>query len=108
MAGIVPEFWLEWGLGEKGDRAPRPPEADMLAAHDAVTTTSRKAQQKLRKLVNQGNHAAYTASLDQLPDTARPPGPGDPLGGATPRPSPRLVIGAYKGCLLYTSDAADE
>ena len=54
MAGIVPEPWLEWGLGEEGDRAPSPPQADMLAAHDAVTTNSRKAQQKLGKLVNQG------------------------------------------------------
>ena len=81
MAGIVLEPWLEWGLGEEGGRAPRPPEADMLAAHDAVTTNSRKAQQKLEKLVNQGRHAPHTASLDQLPDTARPPGPGDPLTG---------------------------
>ena len=47
MAGIIPESWLEWGLGEEGDRAPRPPEAAMLAANDAVTTNSRKAQQKL-------------------------------------------------------------
>ena len=61
MAGIVSESWLEWGLGEEEDRAPRPPEADMLAAHDAVTTYSRKAQQKLGKLVNQGRHAAHTA-----------------------------------------------
>ena len=61
MAGIVLEPWLEWGLGEEGGRAPRPPEADMLAAHDAVTTSSRKAQQKVGKLVNQGKHAAHTA-----------------------------------------------
>ena len=46
MAGIAPESWLEWGPGAEGDLAPRPPEADMLAAHDAVTTISRKAQQK--------------------------------------------------------------
>ena len=81
MAGIIPESWLEWGRGEEGDQAARTPEADMLAAHDAVTTNSRKAQQKLGKLVNQGRHAAHTTSLDQLPDTARPPGPGDPLRG---------------------------
>ncbi|CAN0596167.1 unnamed protein product, partial [Laminaria digitata] len=64
-----------------GNLAPRPPEADMLAAHDAVTTNSRRAQQKLGKLVNQGRHAAHTASLEGLPETARPPGPGAPLGG---------------------------
>ena len=39
-AGIVPESWLEWGLGAEGGLASRPPEADMLAAHDAVSTNS--------------------------------------------------------------------
>ena len=53
----------------------------MLAAHDAVTTNWRKAQHKLGKLVNQGRHAARTALLDQLPETTRPPGTGEPLGG---------------------------
>ena len=77
--GIVPESWQEWGLGAEGDQAPRSPEADMLAAHDAVTTNSTKAQQKLGKLVNQGRHAAHTALLDQLPETSRSQGPGDPL-----------------------------
>ena len=80
MAGIVPESLLEWGLGTGGDHAPRPPEADTLAVPDAVTTNSRKAQQKLGKLVNQGRHAAHIASLDQLPENARPPAPDEPLG----------------------------
>ena len=44
IAGIVPESWLEWGLGAEGDLATRPPEVDMLAAHDAVATNSRKAR----------------------------------------------------------------
>ena len=39
-----------------------------------------ETQQKLGKLVNQGRHAAHTAMLDQLPETSRPQGPGDPLG----------------------------
>ena len=47
MAGIVPESWLEWGLGAEGDQAPRTPEADILAAYDAVTTNSTKAQRQL-------------------------------------------------------------
>ena len=72
MAGIVPESWLERGLGAEGGQAPRTPEADMLAAHDAVTTNSTKAQQKLGKLVNQGRHAAHTSLLDQLPETSHP------------------------------------
>ena len=42
MTGIVPVSWLEWGLDIEGDLAPRHPEADMLAAHDAVTTNAIK------------------------------------------------------------------
>ena len=40
------------------------PEADTLAAHDAVTNNSRKAQQKVGKLVSEGRHAAHTALLE--------------------------------------------
>ena len=81
MAGIVPESWVAWVLGADGDLASRAPEADMMAAHDAVTTSSRNAQQKLGKLVTQGSHASHGALLEQLPETARPPGPDAPLGG---------------------------
>ena len=82
MAGIAPESWLEWGPGAEGDLAPRPPEADMLTAHDATSTNSRKVQQKLGKLVNQRRHAACAASLEELPETARPTGPADPMSGS--------------------------
>ena len=51
-AEIVPESWLEWGLGAEGDLLSRSPEGDMLAAHDTGTPNSRKVQQKLSKLVN--------------------------------------------------------
>ena len=87
MAGIVPESWLECGLGAEGDAAPRPPEVDILAAHDAVTTNSRKAQHKLGKLVNQGQYGAHTASLDLLPETARPPRPAASTPTGTGRPA---------------------
>lgn len=49
MAGIVPESWLKWDIGTRADRAPRPSKADKIAACDAVTKDSRKAQQKLGK-----------------------------------------------------------
>ena len=55
MGGTVSESWIELR-----DADPRPPEVDMLAAHDAVTTNSRKAQHTLGKLVNQGRHALRT------------------------------------------------
>ena len=80
MAGFVRESWLEWGLGAAGDAAPRPPEVEILATHDAVTKNSRKAQEKFGKLVNQGRHVAHTASLDELPDST-PTGNGRPAGG---------------------------
>ena len=37
-AVTVPESWLDRVLGTKWDEAPRPPGADKLAAHGAVTT----------------------------------------------------------------------
>ena len=42
MTVVVPESWFEWGLDADGDLVLRPPEADMLAAHDTVTTNSKK------------------------------------------------------------------
>lgn len=72
---------LESALGVEGRQAPSPPEANMLATHHVVSTNSRKAQQTLGKLVNQGRHAVHKASEDQLPETERPPGRDDPLGG---------------------------
>ena len=52
MAGIVPGSWLDWSHRPEGDLASTAPEADILAAHDVVTTNSRKVQPKLGKLVN--------------------------------------------------------
>ena len=75
---IVPECWLEWGLRAEGGLASTAPGADTLAAHDAVTTISRKAQQKVGKLVSRGRYAANTALLEQLPETRTPAGTGRP------------------------------
>ena len=97
VTGVVPESWLEWSLGAEGDAAPRPPEVDILAAYDAVTTTSWKARDKLGKLVNQGRHAAHTASLNLLPETARSPGPDDPLGGRETKTLAKARYGSLQG-----------
>ena len=69
------------GSRRREDAPPRPPEVDILTGHDAVTTNSWIAQHTLVELVNQDRHDAHTASLDELPETARPPGPDEPLGG---------------------------
>ena len=97
IAGIPPESWLEWGLGEEGSPTPRPPETDMLAAHDAVSTNSRKVQQKLGKLVNQGRHAARTASMGQLLERAHPPGPDDSLGRSETKAFAKARYGSLQG-----------
>ena len=70
------------GIGSRcsGGPGPKPPRGRHAGCASSPRTLG-KAEQKLGKLVNQGRHAAYTASLDQLPETARPPGQGDPLGG---------------------------
>lgn len=71
MAGIVPVLGCIGVLAQRATRT--------LAAHGAVITDSRKAQQKLGKLINR--HTAHTASQDkQLPETACP-GPDNPLVG---------------------------
>ena len=49
------------------------------------------------KLVDQGRHAAHTASLDRLPDTARPPGPGDPLKGCETKAFARARYRSLQG-----------
>ena len=46
MVDIAPESWLVWVRGTEEGATPSLPETDMLAAHDAVTTDSRVAQQK--------------------------------------------------------------
>ena len=47
MARIVPEPRLELGLGAEKDAAAGPQKVNMLAAHDVVTTNSRKVQHNL-------------------------------------------------------------
>ena len=49
MAGIVPESRLKWDLGAAWDLASTTPEADTLAAHEAVTTNSRERPSKFRQ-----------------------------------------------------------
>lgn len=56
-------------------------EIGMLAAHDAITTTSREIRTKMGKIYNRVRRAPHTASLDLLPETKRPPGPDKPATG---------------------------
>lgn len=46
-------------------------------AHNAETTSSRKSQYRLRKLVNRIHYERYVVSLGQLPETTPPRETGD-------------------------------
>ena len=75
------------------DRAFRPEEVsasgnsdrEVLAAHDAVTTNSLKAQKKLGKQINRVRYDRYVTSLDGLPTHARPLEEVGPFGESETR-----------------------
>ena len=69
----------------------------MLAAHNAITTNSRKVQQKLGKLVNRYRHAAHAASLEEFQQTVYPPSPGDPMGGTETKALARARYRSLQG-----------
>ena len=75
------------GMGSRRRRgplpklSPRPHRPTHACCARRRNNSSREAQQKLGKLVNEGWHATHTASLGKLPETAHPPGPSDSLGG---------------------------
>lgn len=96
MAYTNPRILVETGPRHRGEPGPRPPEADMLTAHDAVTMDSRKSRQKLGKLANQARHTARTGPVAKDGTSA---GPDGPLGRieTTVRPSPRLATAVCKG-----------
>ena len=79
-----PRILVEMGSRCRGGPDLKAPEADMLAAHEAVTTNSRKAQNKFGKMFNQRRDVARTASLEQLPGTGEctPAGSRYSLGGS--------------------------
>ena len=47
--------------------------------------------------MNQGRHAAHTASLEELPKTASSPGPGDPIGGTETKAFAKARYGSLPG-----------
>ena len=91
--------------GGPGPKVPGGRHAD--CAHDVVMTDSRKAQQKLGKLVYQGRHAVHSAYLHQLPETVRPLGPDELLAGKhTKGHSPRFATEICRGQKAYQGELA--
>lgn len=58
---------------------------EVLPAHDSETINSHKVQYKLRQQVNRVRYQRCVVSLDQLPESARPPDTKDELGGVETR-----------------------
>lgn len=94
LKGVVPPSWVTWALEPPGENGRRQPTVAELAAHDGESTTPRKAQHKLGKVVNKKQLDRFMESLEQLPTEAVPPTQEDPCGGreskeiALPKKSP--------------------
>lgn len=69
-------------MAQSEDAAQRPPKMDVLAAHDAKKNESPHIPTTyIGNLVSRSRHAAHTAALNQLPDTANLPESNNPLEG---------------------------
>lgn len=82
MSSIVPEFRLDWGLGTEEDAAPVAPRGRRAdGALDAITSDSRKAQQKVGQARQPGpSRRAHIFSVPAARD-GPPAGTGLPARG---------------------------
>ena len=80
MGEVVPRGWRDRSFRPEELSASGSSDREVLAAHDAETTNSYKAQNKIRKQVNMVRYDRYVTSLDELPTDARPP---EGIGKAT-------------------------
>lgn len=71
ISALVPECWLERGLGTEEDTTPRAPDPDIITAHGARTENPSTVQQQLRQLVYRVHHAAHATALNQLPEKTK-------------------------------------
>ena len=67
-----------------------------LVAHDGESTTPRKAQHKLGKVVNKIQLEKFMESLEHLPEEAVPPTTDDPIGGTEAKTQPWRGYGVRK------------
>lgn len=79
---MLPPSWVVWALEPQEENGRRQPTVEELAAHDGESTTTRKAQHKLGKVVNKIQLQKFMESLEHLPEEAVPPTIDDPLGGS--------------------------
>ena len=73
MGEVVPRGWRDRAFRPEEVSASGNTDREVLAAHDAETTNSRRVQKKLGKQVNRVRYDRYVTSLDGLPTHERPP-----------------------------------
>jgi len=97
LKNIIPPSWVSWSLEPHPGGTPRNPTIVELAAHDGETTTSRKAQHKIGKILSGVNHKRFIESLDNLPSEPRPPSPTDPFSGIESKEQAQARVRSSRG-----------
>ena len=73
LQGVLPPSWVAWALDPPGENGRRQRTvAELAAAYDGESTTPRKAQHKLGKVVNKIKLENFTESLEHLPEEEMP------------------------------------
>ena len=85
MSEVVPRGWRDRAFCPEEVSASGNSDRKVLAAQDAETTNSHKAQKKLGKQVNRVRYDRYVTSLDGLPTHAPPPEEVGPVGESETR-----------------------
>ena len=108
MGEVVPRGWRDGAFRPEEVSESGNSDREVLAAHDAETTNSHKAQKKLGKQVNRARYDRYVTSLDGLPTHARSPEEIGPFGESeTQRMRKGQVTESVRtrSCRVVTSEA---
>ena len=83
LQGVLPPSWVRWALEPQEGRKRKTPTCGgrTSCTRCGESTTPRKAQHKLGKVINQVQLAKFMESLDSLPEEIVPPTVDDPFGG---------------------------
>ena len=73
LQGVLPPSIVAWALDLPGENGRCQPTVAELAAHVGESTTPRKAQHKLGKVVNKIKLENFMESLEHLPEEEVPP-----------------------------------
>ena len=80
MSEVMPRGWRDRAFRLDEVSASGNSDREVLAAHDAETTNSHKAQEKSGKQINRVQYDRHITSLEGFPTHARPPEEVGPFG----------------------------